>query len=57
MITMEGDMRRGYTGVGDWLSHDAGPVLCSILSCSSVMVNGVTYYQCGSAWYQPAYPG
>ena len=22
-----------------------------------VVVNGVTYYQCGSTWYQPAYQG
>jgi hypothetical protein len=26
-------------------------------SCSSVSVNGVTYQQCGSTWYQPSYSG
>ncbi|NEX23353.1 hypothetical protein G3480_24175 [Thiorhodococcus mannitoliphagus] len=26
-------------------------------SCSSVTVNGVTYKQCGSTWYQPRYSG
>jgi hypothetical protein len=26
-------------------------------SCSSLMVNGMTYYQCGSSWYQPTYQG
>jgi hypothetical protein len=26
-------------------------------SCSAVAVNGITYQQCGSAWYQPQYTG
>ena len=26
-------------------------------SCSTVSVNGVTYQQCGSTWYQPQYSG
>lgn len=26
-------------------------------SCSAVSVNGVTYQQCGSTWYQPQYAG
>ena len=26
-------------------------------SCSSVVVNGIGYQQCGSAWYQPQYAG
>jgi hypothetical protein len=26
-------------------------------SCSSVSVNGMTYQQCGSTWYQPSYSG
>lgn len=26
-------------------------------SCSSVVVNGVSYQQCGSSWYQPQYVG
>jgi hypothetical protein len=26
-------------------------------SCSSVVVGGVAYQQCGSAWYQPRYAG
>jgi hypothetical protein len=26
-------------------------------SCSSVVVNGIAYQQCGSAWYQPSYAG
>jgi hypothetical protein len=26
-------------------------------SCSSVSVNGMTYQQCGSTWYQPSYQG
>lgn len=26
-------------------------------SCSSVIVNGVSYQQCGSTWYQPQYAG
>ena len=26
-------------------------------SCSSVAVNGITYQQCGSTWYQPSYQG
>jgi hypothetical protein len=25
--------------------------------CSSVVVNGIAYQQCGSAWYQPHYAG
>jgi hypothetical protein len=29
----------------------------SSLSCNSVHVNGVTYYQCGSDWYSRAYHG
>ena len=24
---------------------------------TATIINGVTYYQCGSAWYQPAYQG
>jgi hypothetical protein len=29
------------------------------MSCpmTPVVVNGVTFYQCGSTWYQPAYQG
>jgi hypothetical protein len=26
-------------------------------SCSSVVVNGISYQQCGSTWYQPQYAG
>ncbi|GGP17817.1 hypothetical protein [Silvimonas iriomotensis] len=26
-------------------------------SCSAVMVNGVTFQQCGNTWYQPQYSG
>lgn len=26
-------------------------------SCGTVVVNGLTYQQCGSAWYQPQYAG
>jgi hypothetical protein len=26
-------------------------------SCSAVIVNGITYQQCGSAWYQPQFSG
>jgi hypothetical protein len=26
-------------------------------SCSAVVVNGITYQQCGSTWYQPQYAG
>jgi hypothetical protein len=26
-------------------------------SCSSVIVNGISYQQCGSTWYQPQYAG
>jgi hypothetical protein len=26
-------------------------------SCTSVVVNGVAYQQCGSAWYRPSYAG
>ena len=26
-------------------------------SCSTVSVNGMTYQQCGSTWYQPQYSG
>ena len=26
-------------------------------SCHNVMVSGLTYHQCGSAWYQPQYSG
>lgn len=26
-------------------------------SCSSVIVNGIAYQQCGSTWYQPQYAG
>jgi hypothetical protein len=26
-------------------------------SCSAVVVNGVTYQNCGSSWYQPQYAG
>jgi hypothetical protein len=26
-------------------------------SCSTVSVNGITYQQCGSTWYQPQYAG
>ena len=26
-------------------------------SCTAVIVNGVTYQQCGSTWYQPQYAG
>jgi len=25
--------------------------------CSSVVVNGIGYSQCGSTWYQPYYSG
>jgi len=26
-------------------------------SCSAVSMNGMTYQQCGSTWYQPTYQG
>jgi hypothetical protein len=26
-------------------------------SCSAVSVNGLTYQQCGSTWYQPEFSG
>jgi hypothetical protein len=26
-------------------------------SCSAVVVNGLTYQQCGGTWYQPQYAG
>jgi hypothetical protein len=26
-------------------------------SCSTVLVNGYSYYQCGSTWYQPQFSG
>lgn len=26
-------------------------------SCSTVSINGITYQQCGSTWYQPQYSG
>jgi hypothetical protein len=26
-------------------------------SCTTVVVNGFTYEQCGSAWYQPQFSG
>jgi hypothetical protein len=26
-------------------------------SCSTVVIGGVTYEQCGSTWYQPTYVG
>ena len=26
-------------------------------SCSTLVVNGISYYQCGSTWYQPSYQG
>ena len=26
-------------------------------SCSTISVNGITYQQCGSTWYQPQYSG
>ena len=26
-------------------------------SCSTLVVSGMTYYQCGSTWYQPATQG
>jgi len=26
-------------------------------SCAPVLVNGITYQQCGGAWYQPQYAG
>ena len=26
-------------------------------ACSVVIVNGLTYQQCGGAWYQPQYAG
>jgi hypothetical protein len=29
----------------------------SSMSCSKVIVNGITYSQCGSTWYQPVYSG
>ena len=29
----------------------------SDLDCTTVVVNGVSYSQCGSTWYQPSYSG
>jgi hypothetical protein len=29
----------------------------SSLSCTNVIVNGITYSQCGTTWYQPTYSG
>jgi hypothetical protein len=26
-------------------------------SCTTAITNGITYYQCGSTWYQPQYAG
>jgi hypothetical protein len=26
-------------------------------SCSAVSINGITYQQCGSTWYQPQFAG
>jgi hypothetical protein len=29
----------------------------SSLSCTNIVVNGITYSQCGTTWYQPTYSG
>ncbi len=35
-----------------------GAIVASLpSSCSSVSVNGITYYNCGGTYYQPAYDG
>ena len=35
-----------------------GSVVYSLpMDCSTLVVNGIAYQQCGNAWYQPRYEG
>jgi hypothetical protein len=60
------DVDRGYPGYHPvaraTTAVAAAVVVGSIVhslppACSAVVVNGLTYQQCGSAWYQPRYAG
>lgn len=69
-VNVYGGYRGGYyyhdgIGVGGAVAIGvAGMAIGSMItaaalppSCSTVIVNGVTYQQCGNTWYQPRYAG
>jgi hypothetical protein len=57
------DDHHGYYGAGVVAGAMIGSALTAAQfntvssSCSSLTINGLTYYRCGSTWYQPAYKG
>jgi hypothetical protein len=60
------DVDRGYPGYHPVAAVAATAATAAVIgsiayslppACSSVVVNGLTYHQCGSAWYQPRYAG
>jgi hypothetical protein len=60
------DVDRGYPGYHPVAAVATTAVAAAVVgsivyslptSCSAVVVNGLTYHQCGSSWYQPRYSG
>ncbi|MGE0827237.1 MAG: hypothetical protein AB7G75_29930 [Candidatus Binatia bacterium] len=45
------------TGVAIGSTMTAAAFNAQKASCRTLVVNGVSYYQCGSTWYQPSYQG
>jgi len=45
------------TGVAVGTAISASAMKSMSCPMTPVVVNGYTYYQCGSTWYQPAYQG
>jgi hypothetical protein len=66
-INVDVDNHNDYHPVATAAAVTAGVALTSAVigsmvyslppSCSAVVVNGFTYQQCGSSWYQPQYAG
>ena len=60
------DVDRGYPGYHPVAAVAATAATAAVIgsiayslppACSAIVVNGLTYHQCGSAWYQPRYAG
>jgi hypothetical protein len=71
-IDIDGDWDYGYgccwngavwgAAAGYWAGYTAGAVYGDVVytlpaSCTVVVVNGITYNQCGDVWYQPQFEG
>ena len=70
-IDIDGDWDYGYgccygglwgAAAGYWAGYATGAYYGDVVyalqsSCTVVVVNGITYNQCGNVWYQPQFEG